>query len=56
MHGFSSRLRFLAAFGWCRNDMGEPPPVGITYFRTNDILVQMTLELIPSKKPAHGVS
>ena len=36
MRGFSSRHRFLAAFGWCRNDMGEPPPVGITYFRTND--------------------
>ena len=29
MRGFSSRLRFLAAFGWCRNDIGEPPPIGI---------------------------
>ena len=35
MRGFSSRLRFLAAFGWCRNDMGEQPPVDIRYlFRT----------------------
>ena len=36
MRGFRSRLRFLAAFGWCRNDMGEPPPVDIRYFRRND--------------------
>ena len=32
MRGFSGRLRFLAAFGWCRNDIGESPPVGISIF------------------------
>ena len=32
MRGFSGRLRFLAAFGRCRNDIGEPPPMGISIF------------------------
>jgi hypothetical protein len=32
MRGFSSRLRFLAASRWCRNDIGQPPPVGIPIF------------------------
>ena len=42
MRGFSRRLRFLAAFGWCRNDMGDPPPVRIPLF------VPMTLGYIPT--------
>ena len=25
-------LRFLAAFGWCRNDTEGPEPVGVTIF------------------------
>jgi len=32
MRGFSSRLRFLAASGWCRTDIGEPPLVGAPIF------------------------
>jgi len=31
--GLSRRLRFLAAFGWCRNDTVEPLRVGICIFQ-----------------------
>ena len=32
MRGLIRRLRFLAAFGWCRNDTGEPKRVEIPIF------------------------
>ena len=32
MRGFGSRLGFLTASGWCRNDIGETPPVEIFIF------------------------
>ncbi len=32
MLGLSRRLRFLAAFGWCRNDIGAPQLVAIYIF------------------------
>ena len=32
MRGLSKRLRFPAAFGWCRNDTRGPQPVGIPIF------------------------
>ena len=49
MLGLSNRLGFLAAFGWCRNDIGAPQPVAIYIFGS------MTLELIRSRKPANRV-